>query len=196
MLQILIVALFAANAINIGADLGAMGDASKLLIGGPATIYVLLFGVVCVAAQVFVQYARYVRVLKWLSLSLFAYVAALAAVRVPWNEALRGLLVPRIAWNGDYLTTLVAIAGTTISPYLFFWQAAEEAEDVRVKPARTPLLRAWWQAPAAFARIRADTLAGMGFSNLIAISIMITTAATLNAVASRASKPRRRRPRP
>jgi NRAMP (natural resistance-associated macrophage protein)-like metal ion transporter len=181
MLRGIVLSLFAANAINIGADLGAMGDATRLLIGGPATGYVLLFGVVCLTAQIFVQYARYMRVLKWLSLSLFAYVAALAAVKVPWGEALRGLLVPHIVWSGDYLTTLVAIAGTTISPYLFFWQAAQEAEDVRVKPARAPLLRAWWQAPSAFARIRADTLAGMGFSNLIAVSIMITTAATLNA---------------
>lgn len=181
MLQAIVLSLFAANAINIGADLGAMGDATKLLIGGSTTVYVVLFGVVCVLAQILVQYARYVHALKWLSLSLFAYVAALAAVRVPWGEALKGLLVPRIAWNGDYLTTLVAIAGTTISPYLFFWQAAEEAEDVRVKPARTPLIMAWRQAPGAFARIRADTLAGMGFSNLIAVSIMITTAATLNA---------------
>jgi Mn2+/Fe2+ NRAMP family transporter len=79
------------------------------------------------------------------------------------------------------LTTLVAIAGTTISPYLFFWQASEEAEDVRVKPQRAPLIRAWRQAPVAFARIRADTLAGMAFSNVIAASIMITTAATLHA---------------
>src|SRR5262249_36014012 len=141
----------------------------------------LFFGIVCLIAQIFVQYDRYVRVLKWLSLSLFAYVATLAAVRVPWGEALKGLFVPRIAWNNDYLTTLVAIAGTTISPYLFFWQAGEEAEEVRVKPARAPLLRAWWQAPSAFARIRADTLVGMGFSNLIAIAIMITTAATLHA---------------
>ena len=181
MLQTIVFSLFAANAINIGADLGAMGDATKLLIGGSATGFVLMFGVLCVIAQVFVQYARYVRVLKWLSLSLFAYVAALAAVRVPWGEALKGFFFPRIAWNSDYLTTLVAIAGTTISPYLFFWQAAEEAEDVRVKPARTPLIRAWRQAPSAFARIRADTLAGMAFSNVIAVSIMITTAATLNA---------------
>ena len=181
MLQTIVFCLFAANAVNIGADLGAMGDATKLLIGGFTTGFVLLFGVVCVIAQVFVQYARYVRVLKWLSLSLFAYVGALAAVRVPWGEALKGFFLPKIAWNSDYLTTLVAIAGTTISPYLFFWQAAEEAEDVRVKPARTPLIRAWWQAPSAFARIRADTLAGMAFSNVIAVSIMVTTAATLNA---------------
>ncbi|MBV8119903.1 MAG: divalent metal cation transporter [Alphaproteobacteria bacterium] len=181
MLQGLVFSLFAANVINLGADLGAMGDVTKLLIGGPAAAYVVFFGVACVAAQIFVHYARYVRVLKWLSLSLFAYVAALAVIRVPWGEALWGLFVPHISFNGDYLTMLVAICGTTISPYLFFWQAAEEAEDVRVKPARIPLVRAWRQAPSAFARIRADTMAGMGFSNLIAVAIMITTAATLHA---------------
>src|SRR5205085_441826 len=120
-------------------------------------------------------------VLKWMCLSLFAYVATLATIRVPWGTALKGLFVPTIGWNADYLTTLVAIAGTTISPYLFFWQASEEAEDVRVQPERTPLIIAWWQASAAFSRIRADTLAGMAFSNVIAIAIMTTTAATLNA---------------
>ena len=119
--------------------------------------------------------------LKWLCLSLlFAYVAALATVHVPWGEALKGLIIPRLTWNTDFLTTMVAIAGTTISPYLFFWQAAEEAEDIRVKPERTPLNRAHHQAPAAFARIRADTLVGMAFSNVIAIAIIITTAATLH----------------
>lgn len=180
LLHSIVVLLFAANAVNIGADLGAMADAMRLLIGGPTTAYTVIFAVICVTAQIFVQYARYVRVLKWLCLSLFAYVAALAAVRVPWGEALKGIFVPAIAWNQDYLTTLVAIAGTTISPYLFFWQAAEEAEDVRVKPERAPLIRAWRQAPSAFARIRADTLAGMLFSNVIAVSIIIMTAATLH----------------
>jgi Mn2+/Fe2+ NRAMP family transporter len=158
-----------------------MGDALKLLVGGPSTAYVVLFGTICFVAQLFVQYAQYVRVLKWLCLSLFAYVAALAMIRAPWGTALKGLFVPTVTWSADYLTTLVAIAGTTISPYLFFWQASEEAEDVRVEPERRPLIRAWWQAPAAFSRIRADTLAGMAFSNIIAIAIMITTASTLNA---------------
>jgi Mn2+/Fe2+ NRAMP family transporter len=102
-------------------------------------------------------------------------------VNVPWGEALRGLVVPTVTWNADYFTTLVAIAGTTISPYLFLWQAAQEAEDVRIKPERQPLLRRGWQAATAFARIRADTAVGMGFSNLIAIAIIITTAATLHA---------------
>src|SRR5438270_13957288 len=113
--------------------------------------------VACILAQTFLQYAPYVRVLKWLCPSLFAYVAALATVHVPWGEALKGLVIPRLTWNANFLTTMVAIAGTTISPYLFFWQAAEEAEDIRVKPERTPLKRAHHQAPAAFARIRADT---------------------------------------
>jgi NRAMP (natural resistance-associated macrophage protein)-like metal ion transporter len=181
LLHSIVALLFTANAINIGADLGAMADAMRLLVGGPVAAYIVLFAVICVIAQIFVQYARYVRVLKWLCLSLFFYVAALALVRVPWGEALKGVLVPTIAWNSAYLTTLVAIAGTTISPYLFFWQAAEEAEDVRVKPQRAPLIRAWRQAPAAFARIRADTLAGMLFSNVIAVSIIVMTAATLHA---------------
>ena len=181
LLNAIVVLLFAANVINIGADLGAMADASRALVGGPAAAYVVFFGVLSVGAQVFMGYTHYVRVLKWLCLSLFVYVAALAVVRVPWVEALKGVAIPRISWDSGFLTTLVALAGTTISPYLFFWKASEEAEDVRVNPERTPLVRAWRQAPAAFARIRADTLVGMAFSNVIAISIMITTAATLHA---------------
>jgi NRAMP (natural resistance-associated macrophage protein)-like metal ion transporter len=180
LMQIIVVLLFVTNAVNIGADLGAMGDALRLLVPAPASLYVVLFGVACILAQTFLQYALYVRVLKWLCLSLFAYVAALATVHVPWGEALKGLVIPRLTWNANFLTTMVAIAGTTISPYLFFWQAAEEAEDIRVKPERTPLKRAHHQAPAAFARIRADTLVGMAFSNVIAIAIIITTAATLH----------------
>jgi NRAMP (natural resistance-associated macrophage protein)-like metal ion transporter len=181
LLQVLVALLFGANAINIAADLGAMADALKLLIGGPALVYVAAFGAGCVLAQIFLHYARYVRILKWLTLSLFAYVAALAVVKVPWGEALKGLVVPTIEWSSAYFTTLVAIAGTTISPYLFFWQASQEAEDVRVKPHRQTLLKRTWQAPGAFARIRADTIVGMAFSNLIAVAIMMTTAAALHA---------------
>jgi NRAMP (natural resistance-associated macrophage protein)-like metal ion transporter len=180
LVQILVVLLVAANVVTIGADLGAMADSVRLLVGGPVLAYVAIFAVGSALAQIFVSYARYVRVLKWLSLSLFVYVGALAVVKVPWEEVLKGLFVPLIDWNRGYFTTLVAIAGTTISPYMFFWQAAQEAEDVRVKPQRQPLLRRRWQAPTAFARIRADTLTGMTFSNLIAVAIMITTAATLH----------------
>src|SRR5437660_4525367 len=181
LLQVLVAMLFGANVINIGADLAAMGDALKLLIGGPALLYVILFGLGCVLAQILLDYERYVRFLKWSCLSLFAYVAALAAIKVPWAEALKGLLVPTITWSTDYFTTLVAIAGTTISPYLFFWQAAQEAEEVRIKPERQPLLRVRWQAPSALARIGADTAVGMGFSYRIAVAIIRTTAATLHA---------------
>jgi NRAMP (natural resistance-associated macrophage protein)-like metal ion transporter len=172
--------LFLANTINIGADLSAMGDALKLLIGGPSTIYAILFGTVCAIAIVFMDYSRYVMVLKWLTLVLFAYVAALFTIHVPWDEALLGLLVPRITWNAAFLTTLVAIFGTTISPYLFFWQASQEAEDERVDSRAKPLVEAPEQAPQAFERIRADTLVGMAFSNIIALAIIFTTAATLN----------------
>ena len=173
--------LFGANVINIGADLAAMGDALKLLIGGFGLLYVVLFGIICVLGPTFLNYKLYVRVLKWSCLSLFSYVVALATVKVPWGEALKGLVVPTMSWNADYFTTLVAIAGTTISLYLFFWQAAQEAEEVRIKPERQSLLRRGGQAPTTFARIRADTAVGMGFSNLIAVAIIMTTAATLHA---------------
>jgi NRAMP (natural resistance-associated macrophage protein)-like metal ion transporter len=180
LLQSIVALLFAANTINIGADLGAMADALRMLVGGPHLVYVLLFGGVSLVPQVFLQYTRYVVVLKWLTLSLFAYVAALFFVDTPWGEAAKGLFLPHIQLTSDYMTMLVAILGTTISPYLFFWQAAQEAEDTHVKPKRSPLTESRRQAPVALARIRADTLTGMAFSNLIAVAIMTTTAATLH----------------
>jgi Mn2+/Fe2+ NRAMP family transporter len=180
LLQIIVLLLFLANTINIGADLSGMADATKLLLGGPAFLYVLAFGAICILGIVFVQYERYVMVLKWLTLSLFAYLAALFATEVPWPEAISGALLPRISWSSTFFTTLVAILGTTISPYLFFWQASQEAEDVQADKRRKPLVRAPWQSINAFARIRTDTLVGMAFSNIIALSIIVTTAATLN----------------
>jgi Mn2+/Fe2+ NRAMP family transporter len=133
-----------------------------------------------VTGIVFTSYDRYVMVLKWLTLSLFAYVAALFAAHVNWGQALAGLFLPRITWSADFFTTLVAILGTTISPYLFFWQASQEAEDVKTSRQRKALVHAPRQARNAFERIHADTLVGMAFSNLIAIAIIVTTAATLN----------------
>jgi NRAMP (natural resistance-associated macrophage protein)-like metal ion transporter len=171
--------LFLANTINIGADLCAMADAVKLLIGGPGAVYTVVFGTTCAVAMIFMNYARYVQVLKWMTLSLFAYVATLFAVRIPWGEALVGILVPKLTWSSDFFTTLLAIFGTTISPYLFFWQASQEAEDQHVNHAK-PLVKAPQQALRDFGRIRADTLTGMAFSNIIALAIMLTTAATLN----------------
>ena len=120
-------------------------------------------------------------VLKWLTLSLFAYVGALAFAHVSWSEALAGILVPKITWSSDYFTTIVAIFGTTISPYLFFWQASQEAEDQRVDDTKQPLIDSRAGARKEFQRIRADTIVGMAFSNLIALSIMVTAAATLHA---------------
>ena len=177
----IVLPLLIANTINIGADLGAMGDATRLVIGGRSWLYVLLFAAVSTVIQVAMQYTRYVAALKWLTLVLFAYVATLFMVKVPWGDALYGLVVPAVHWNRDYLTTIVAVFGTTISPYLFFWQASEEAEDVRTRPRRKILKRAPEQGEAALQRIELDTFAGMGFSNLIALAIIFTTAATLNA---------------
>jgi NRAMP (natural resistance-associated macrophage protein)-like metal ion transporter len=180
LLRAIVPLLFIANTINIGADLSAMADATKLLVGGPAIVYVFVFASICVAGIVFTNYNRYVFVLKWMTLSLFAYVAALLAAKVDWTAALTGVLLPRITLSADFFTTLVAILGTTISPYLFFWQASQEAEDVKTNRQRRPLVRAPQQATDAFQRIRADTLIGMAFSNVIALAIILTTAATLH----------------
>lgn len=180
-LNLIVLLLFIANTINIAADLAAMGDALKLLIGGPAILYVLIFGVTSVTAQIFLDYNRYVSVLKWLTLSLFSYVAALAVTKVEWGDAIKGIAFPQVQWNSTFLTTLVAILGTTISPYLFFWQASQEAEEQRIDAKKQPLAEKHYGAQKEFHRIRADTVAGMAFSNLIAISIIITAAATLHA---------------
>ena len=171
--------LFVANTINIGADLRAMGDAARLLIGGPAALYIVLLGTICVLGIVLTTYTRYVAVLKWLTLSLLAYVAAMFAANVPWGTAVVSMLVPHVQWNAGFFTTVLAIFGTTISPYLFFWQAAQEVEDQRAHRFER-LTDAPEQAPAAFSRIRADTLMGMALSNLIALAIIFTTAATLH----------------
>lgn len=169
-----------ANTINVGADLSAMAEAVRLLVGGPKGLYVAVLGGVCVGAMLFFNYSRYVTILKWSTLSLFAYVAALFAADVPWRDAIAGTVMPKVTWDSAFFTTLLAIFGTTISPYLFFWQASHEAEDQHVNHAEQPLKKAPSQAPHAFERIRADTLTGMAFSNLIALAIIITTAATLN----------------
>ena len=176
----LIVLLFVANTINVAADLGAMGDALKLLVGGPGPLYVVVFGTVSVIAQIFFKYERYVAILKWLTLILFAYVIALFMAKVPWGEALAGLLIPKIQWNGAFLTTLVAILGTTISPYLFIWQSSQEAEEQRIDPGKKPLKKEPEKEKKEVRRIRIDTLVGMAVSNLIAIAIIMTTAATLH----------------
>ncbi len=173
--------MVAANTINIGADLGAMAAALQLLIGGPLLPYVAAFAAVTALLVVFVRYSRYVTVLKWLTLSLFAYVATVLVAGVEWREVGAHLVVPRIEWSGAYLTLVVAVFGTTISPYLFFWQAEQEVEDTQERSGSKPLLRAPEQARHELQRIRIDTYVGMAFSNLIALCIVLTTAATLHA---------------
>jgi NRAMP (natural resistance-associated macrophage protein)-like metal ion transporter len=180
LLYAVVVLLLAANTINIAADVSAMGDAVSLLVGGPAKLYTVAFGVGSLLLQVFVPYHRYVRVLKWLTLALLAYVGVVFAVRIPWVEVIEGTFWPRIDFSAGYLTTLVAVFGTTISPYLFFWQASEEVEEQHATPGARALIRAPDQARANFRRIKVDTLIGMGFSNLIAFFIMLTTAVTLH----------------
>lgn len=181
MLYALVCLLLAANTINIGADLVAMADSAALLIGGPRHAYIVGFGLVCVVLQVYISYARYVRVLKYLTLSLFAYVGVIFTVDLPWTQVIKETALPVLSMSPDYLITVVAIFGTTISPYLFFWQASQECEDLHAVKADKPLRNRPDQAARQLARIRIDTYIGMGFSNLIAFFIMLTTAATLHA---------------
>jgi NRAMP (natural resistance-associated macrophage protein)-like metal ion transporter len=177
----LVTLLVAANTLNLGADLGAMAAALKLLIGGSALLYVAAFAVITATLQVFMRYSRYVQVLKWLTLSLFAYVGVAFIVHTPWAAVGYHIVVPNFSLKADYFTVVVAILGTTISPYLFFWQAEEEVEEVKERPEAEPLKRAPDQAEPELQRIRIDTYVGMAFSNVVALFILISTAATLHA---------------
>ncbi len=181
LLHLIVALLLGANIINLGADLGAMGAALGLLLGGPIRLYVIAFAVGCALLEIFARYENYVHILKWTAVTLLAYVAAALAVHVPWGKVAYNTLVPHLIWSTDYLVAIVAVLGTTITPYCFFWQSSEEAEDERIDPAAHPLREAPGEARAQISRIRADTYLGMGFSNLISLFIIITTAATLNA---------------
>ncbi len=172
--------LLVANIVNLGADLSAMGAALALLTHGNGALYTLLFGVACVVIEVALNYARYAAVLKWSTLSLFSYVAVVAVAGVPWGRALTALVVPEIQWNAAYATAMVAILGTTISPYLFFWQAGQEIEEKHRHHAK-PLCITPREAGPELRRIRLDTLVGMGLSTIVSLAIVFATAATLNA---------------
>ena len=180
LLYAVVILLLVANVINLAADLGAMGAALRLLIGGSHHLFTVLFGVTCILLQTFVGYERYAAVLKWMTLVLFAYVAVVFAVHVPWGSALYGALVPHVAFDAAHATAMVAILGTTISPYLFFWQAGQEVEELHRRHIK-PLYVVPRTAGPELARINLDTLVGMGVSNVIALFIIIATAATLNA---------------
>ncbi|MFL6709727.1 MAG: NRAMP family divalent metal transporter [Massilia sp.] len=173
--------LLLANTINIAADIAAMGDAMVLVAGGEAQWYAVLFGVVSVLLQVFVPYSRYVQVLKWLTLALLAYVATVFVVDIPWHRVMtEAVALPALPWRSDYITTIVAVFGTTISPYLFFWQASQEVEELRADDSAHALKKTPRMARAGYQRIDRDTWIGMGFSNLVAFFIMLTTAVTLH----------------
>ncbi len=180
-MYLVVLAMLAANVINIGADLGAMAASLRLVVGGPQWAYLILFVVLSLGLEVFVRYARYVSMLKWMTVVLFAYVGAAFVVHMPWATVGRHLLIPSLSLKPDYLTVVVAILGTTISPYLFFWQAEEEVEDLKEREGARALERAPEQAAAEFTRIRWDTYLGMGLSNAVALFIVLTTAATLHA---------------
>jgi NRAMP (natural resistance-associated macrophage protein)-like metal ion transporter len=180
LLVLMVGLLLIANIVNLGADLAAMGAAVGLLIGGPLGLYTLLFGVLCVVIEVWLSYERYSSVLKWATLSLFAYVAVVMVAQVPWGEALTSLVLPRIEWSGAYAMAVVAILGTTISPYLFFWQAGQEIEEQKRHKVK-PLCITPKEAGPELRRIRIDTLTGMAFSSIVSLAIVFATAATLHA---------------
>jgi len=177
----IVMLLLIANTINIGADLGAMADASMLVTGLPAGVFLVGFAAFCAVSEVVMRYTNYVRVLKWLTLALLAYVFTLMMVEVDWRLALTSLVVPDVRWTGDTYMMIVAIFGTTISPYLFFWQASQEAQEVAVAPDEEPLKCDPLEGRVELKRIGLDTMVGMAASNLVALAIIFTTAATLNA---------------
>ena len=180
LVTLLVALLFIANTINIGADLSAMGASAELVVGGGRHFFLFGFALLSLLLQLFIPYRRYAKVLKWLTLSLFAYVGVLLTVKVDWTAALTGMVVPRL-FGAPSIVTVVALFGTTISPYLFFWQSAQEAEEVATRKSWHPLRIAPRGAMRQFRRMRIDTLGGMAFSNLISLAIMIATAATLHA---------------
>lgn len=179
LLRIVVLLLLVANVINLGADLGAMGAAVALIVPGPALTATIVFGVASIVLEVFVSYARYAAVLKWATLSLFSYFAVVLLAEVDWYAAIRGTIVPHFTFNKDHVTALVAVLGTTISPYLFFWQSGQEVEEQHRRHVK-PLMISPRTAGPELRRIRVDTLVGMAFSNLTAIVIVIATAATLH----------------
>jgi NRAMP (natural resistance-associated macrophage protein)-like metal ion transporter len=179
--SVLVLLLFVANTINLGADLAAMGDAAELVVGFGRHEFTILFAVISVLLQMFVAYNRYAKLLTVLTLSLFAYVAVVFSLHLDWSAVGEGVIGLHAQLSPEAATVIVAIFGTTISPYLFFWQSAEEVEELNHHTDEKPLLEDPAEAPAAYWRMSFDTILGMAVSNLVALAIMISTAATLHA---------------
>jgi NRAMP (natural resistance-associated macrophage protein)-like metal ion transporter len=176
----LVALLCVANIFNLGADVAAMGAATQLVVGGNASLYALLLGALSLVLQILIPYRKYVHYLKWLTMVLFAYVLVAFVVHVPWMAVLKATVVPSLQWDSAYWMALVAVLGTTISPYLFFWQCSQEAEEVKINKRESPVKNKPAQAIAQFRRIMIDTRVGMAFSNLVAFFIILTTAVTLH----------------
>ena len=170
----------AANVFNLGADIGAMGSSAALLIPGRATLFTIAFGLLSLLTILFIPYTSYAKYLKWLTVSLFAYFGVAFFVRISWREVASATLIPRMSFSRESFVALIAVLVTTISPYLFFWQASQEAEEVKNNRGEKALKRAPAQAPEQLERIHADTLVGMAFSNIVAFFIILTAAATLH----------------
>ena len=173
--------LLLANTINLGADLGAMAAALNLLTGGPIGLYVVVFAVGSTWLEMASSYERYLSFLKWTSFVLLAYVAVALVVDVPWGQVVYRTFIPSFSLQRNYVVTVVAVLGTTITPYCFFWQSSQEAQDEHIEPSAYALIDAPEQAKAEMSRIRVDTYVGMGYSNVISLFIIVATAATLNA---------------
>ncbi len=179
-LYIIVSLLLIANICNLGADIDAMGAVANLLAPGPAGLYVVVFGIISLLLQILVPYSRYVKYLKWLTVVLFAYVVTAIVVKEPKLAALRATFLPSLSFHREYFTALIAVLGTTISPYLFFWQASQEVEEVTTHSRQKALMIAREQGPEQLQRIRFDTYFGMAVSNLVAFFVILTTAATLH----------------
>jgi Mn2+/Fe2+ NRAMP family transporter len=176
-----VVLLVVANTLNIGADLAAMGDALALVAGGHRWIYTLAFSGVSLCLQLFVPYRRYASYLRWLSVSLIVYVIAMFMLKVDWYDAAVSAVIPQLHFSHEYLMILVAVFGTTISPYLFVWQAASEVEEMEADRQALPLRKAPEQAATELRRINIDTVTGMVVSAGIAFCIMLTASYALHA---------------
>jgi NRAMP (natural resistance-associated macrophage protein)-like metal ion transporter len=180
LLYAVLTAVSVANVFNLGADIGAMGGALRLLVPVNTTILILALGATSVVAVLCVPYSTYVKYLKWLTLSLFSYVGVVFFVHLSWSDVTRATFLPRLEFSKEYLTALVAVLGTTISPYLFFWQASQEVEEVNNHRGEEPLKRAPIQAEQQLGRIHLDTYLGMALSNIVAFFIILTAGSTLH----------------
>src|SRR5258708_3688925 len=192
----LVFLLVAANTANIAADIAAMGEALSLVIGGLNHEHALIFASTSTLLQVFLPYRRYAPVLKFLTLTLFVYVVTALTVNIPWSAALLAAIWPKPTINADYFLMVVAVLGTTISPYLFFWQASQEVEEMNQGKVSRPLRELTRGGDPELDRIKIDTIVGMIFSNAIAFFIILTTATVSNRHATTNINPAPHTPQP